>query len=317
VQGSTRAVMSGTTVVARHDFLPFGEEIGAGTGLRTTGQGFGVTDKIRQRYGLTERDDATGLDHTWWRKYENASGRWTSPDPYLGSMSIAEPQSFNRYAYVQNDPVNFVDPDGLLWWSLWNSLFDDGYFVPASQQGWNQMFGLNPISFTFTHSEHIGDGYWLTQRTTITLWNFPQDPLLRKDDDIYMRIAPGLKQQQIASDRERNRKVCFESKKRDIDAARDKFRGGAGKRILTHAAIGGARGAIGGAIGGGAAGGAFFGVGAVPGAVLGGVVGGIFGAAGGVIVGGLVVEPARWFLYDNFDYNGALQQAKKYCDAQY
>jgi RHS repeat-associated protein len=113
VQGSTRAVMSGSTILARHDFLPFGEEIGEGTGLRTEGQGFGAEDKIRQRYGMTERDDATGLDHTWWRKYENRAGRWTSADPYLGSMNMANPQSFNRYAYVQNDPLNFVDPSGL------------------------------------------------------------------------------------------------------------------------------------------------------------------------------------------------------------
>ncbi len=28
------------------------------------------------------------------------------------------PQSFNRYAYVQNDPVNFVDPSGLLNWPI-------------------------------------------------------------------------------------------------------------------------------------------------------------------------------------------------------
>jgi YD repeat-containing protein len=49
VQGSTRAVMSGGWIVARHDFLPFGEEIGAGVGMRTSGQGFGVSDKIRQR----------------------------------------------------------------------------------------------------------------------------------------------------------------------------------------------------------------------------------------------------------------------------
>jgi hypothetical protein len=27
---------------------------------------------------------------------------------------MSDPQSFNRYAYVQNDPVNFVDPSGLL-----------------------------------------------------------------------------------------------------------------------------------------------------------------------------------------------------------
>lgn len=30
-------------------------------------------------------------------------------------MSIGSPQSFNRYAYVGNDPVNFVDPSGLTW----------------------------------------------------------------------------------------------------------------------------------------------------------------------------------------------------------
>jgi hypothetical protein len=27
---------------------------------------------------------------------------------------MTDPQSFNRYAYVQNDPVNFVDPSGLM-----------------------------------------------------------------------------------------------------------------------------------------------------------------------------------------------------------
>jgi len=113
VQGSTRAVMSGTSVIARHDFLPFGEEIGAGVGMRTGGQGFGVTDKIRQRYAMTEHDDTTGLDHTWWRKHEDRSGRWTSADPYPGSMRITNPQSFNRYAYVKSDPLNSVDPTGL------------------------------------------------------------------------------------------------------------------------------------------------------------------------------------------------------------
>jgi RHS repeat-associated protein len=109
-QGSARTVMSNNgSVIARHDYLPFGEEISSG--LRGSGLGYGATDNNRQKYGLTERDDATGLDHTWWRKYENLSGRWTSPDPLSGG--IGDPQSFNGYNYTGNDPVNFIDPSGL------------------------------------------------------------------------------------------------------------------------------------------------------------------------------------------------------------
>jgi RHS repeat-associated protein len=79
--------------------------------LRTTAKRYAAPERIRQQYAGLERDDVTGLDHTWWRKYENRSGRWTSTDPLAGS--IGNPQSLNRYAYVQNDPVNFSDPTGL------------------------------------------------------------------------------------------------------------------------------------------------------------------------------------------------------------
>lgn len=117
VQGSSRAVMNNSgvgtsSIVARHDYLPFGEEIGSGIGLRSGGQGFGASDTNRRKYGLTERDNITGLDHTWFRKYENLSGRWTSPDPLAGN--IANPQTFNRYSYVLNDPLTLNDPTGLL-----------------------------------------------------------------------------------------------------------------------------------------------------------------------------------------------------------
>ena len=108
-QGSTRAVMNNSgvgtsTVVARHDYLSFGEEIWSGTGMRSSGQGYGTADGIRQKFGLTERDEASGLDHTWWRKYDNSSGRWTSPDPALASMMMGDPQSFNRYSTCRTIP---------------------------------------------------------------------------------------------------------------------------------------------------------------------------------------------------------------------
>jgi RHS repeat-associated protein len=116
LQGSGRVLMdnsgSGSSaIVARHDYLPFGEEIWAGVGLRTTSQKYFTTDKVRQRFALTERDEVTGLDHTPFRKYDSFAGRWTTPDPLRGSLT--DPQSFNRYAYTKNDPVNSVDPNGL------------------------------------------------------------------------------------------------------------------------------------------------------------------------------------------------------------
>jgi len=47
------------------------------------------------------------------RRYNRWQSRFDQPDPYDGSHNPTDPQSFNRYAYVQNDPVSLVDPSGL------------------------------------------------------------------------------------------------------------------------------------------------------------------------------------------------------------
>ncbi|MBV9957315.1 MAG: RHS repeat protein [Acidobacteria bacterium] len=113
-QGSTRVVTdTGGNVLSRHDYQPFGEEIYAGVGMRVTGNGFSQPDSVRQKFAMMEQDEATGMAHTLWRKYDGTSGRWTSPDPYGGSLKLGDPQSFNRYSYVNNDPVNHLDPTGL------------------------------------------------------------------------------------------------------------------------------------------------------------------------------------------------------------
>jgi RHS repeat-associated protein len=124
-QGSTRAVVNNTgNVQSRMDYTAFGEELQSGIGLRTPQQFFGASNSLRQKYGLTERDDASGMDHTWFRKHENEAGRWTGPDPYGGSMSIGDPQSFNRYSYVENQPTGFVDPSGLKMIMIGGGLYD-------------------------------------------------------------------------------------------------------------------------------------------------------------------------------------------------
>lgn len=48
------------------------------------------------------------------RRYNRAHARFDQPDPYEGSYDLTDPQSFNRYAYVGNDPANFADPTGLM-----------------------------------------------------------------------------------------------------------------------------------------------------------------------------------------------------------
>jgi RHS repeat-associated protein len=113
-QGSVRASVNNNGFIqARFDFSAFGEEISLGIGTRSIEQGYSGDATTRQGYGLTEKD-SSGLNHTWFRKQEQRAGRWTSPDPYKGSMKFGNPQSFNRYSYVDNDPTNFIDPGGLL-----------------------------------------------------------------------------------------------------------------------------------------------------------------------------------------------------------
>jgi RHS repeat-associated protein len=49
------------------------------------------------------------------REYQSKRGRWISPDPAgLAAVDLANPQSWNRYAYVNGSPLSLVDPSGLI-----------------------------------------------------------------------------------------------------------------------------------------------------------------------------------------------------------
>ena len=54
-------------------------------------------------------DAETGLHYNWNRYYDPDTGRYLSPDP------IGLDGGMNLYAYVGNDPVNFIDFEGLIW----------------------------------------------------------------------------------------------------------------------------------------------------------------------------------------------------------
>ena len=113
--GTPRMIVERTGALSgirRHDYLPFGEEIQAGVGGRTTNQGYSQFDGVRQRYAGAERDDETGLDFMQARYYARTQGRFTSPDNFLNDTSALDPASWNLYAYVRNNPLRYTDPTG-------------------------------------------------------------------------------------------------------------------------------------------------------------------------------------------------------------
>src|SRR5947209_5248801 len=59
--------------VSRHDYLPFGEELFAGTGGRTAAQGY-TGDSTRQKFTGYEADSETGLNFAQARYQSSSQG---------------------------------------------------------------------------------------------------------------------------------------------------------------------------------------------------------------------------------------------------
>jgi RHS repeat-associated protein len=101
--GSPRVItdLSGN-IISTHHYMPFGEEMPFVTQ--------GSTNK-RQFTGH-ERDPETGLDYMLARFYSSGLARFTAVDPG-DDTALGEPQSWNHYTYVGNNPIGRVDPSGM------------------------------------------------------------------------------------------------------------------------------------------------------------------------------------------------------------
>ncbi|MCX6621301.1 MAG: hypothetical protein NTY38_09510 [Acidobacteria bacterium] len=122
--GSTRLLTDASGgVVKRYDYLPFGEDLIAGVHGRTAPMGYqAAMDDVNPKFTGKERDAETGLDYFEARYFSSAQGRFTSPDPYniiaeaenrdQFNAYISQPQNWNRYSYVWNNPLRHVDPTG-------------------------------------------------------------------------------------------------------------------------------------------------------------------------------------------------------------
>jgi RHS repeat-associated protein len=62
-----------------------------------------------------QHDTESGLDYAMARYYDSRMGSFCSADPIEGDPN--DPQTWNRYAYARNNPVNITDPSGQNWFT--------------------------------------------------------------------------------------------------------------------------------------------------------------------------------------------------------
>ncbi|MFZ0814675.1 MAG: RHS repeat-associated core domain-containing protein, partial [Candidatus Sulfotelmatobacter sp.] len=151
--GTIRAFVSytGGTEGSSGAHAPFGEAYAYDRGypLGFTGEGF---------------DDANSPSTTYWfpeRQYSSGQGRWLSPDPAgLAAVDQSNPQSWNRYAYVLNNPLSNVDPTGLYC----------EYFGESDESDEGASFDFHSDKGTCEGNGPEGGGKWFDDpSTTVTV----------------------------------------------------------------------------------------------------------------------------------------------------
>jgi len=115
--GTARVVTNGSGQrISSHTYYPFGAE--ATSISQERDRGYNREEPLRftghERDGLEESTDQYSmyLDYMHARYYSPHWGRFLTVDPSWKSGDLTRSQSWNRYAYVENNPVLDVDPDG-------------------------------------------------------------------------------------------------------------------------------------------------------------------------------------------------------------
>lgn len=162
--GTPRLVTNATGgELATHDYYPFGVEIPPS--FQDTASGYDREEPMR--FTGQERDFNVGTtsENANYNDFMHARptipqwGRFLSVDPLEGNPSL--PQTWNRYSYVINSPVNFIDPFGLSWWDPYDpkGIFNGSISVCGNPMGCGTYFfgwfggndanALNRFSTTF------------------------------------------------------------------------------------------------------------------------------------------------------------------------
>lgn len=76
--------------------------------------GTATSTMVFAEFTSKERDAETGLDFFNARYISSAQGRFTSPDPLpIMGQKLLDPQQWNMYSYVRNNPLRLLDPTGM------------------------------------------------------------------------------------------------------------------------------------------------------------------------------------------------------------
>ncbi len=124
----------------------------------------------------------TGLDYFGARYFSGAQGRFTSPDEFTGGIvdpftgqqvgqpgplpyaDITDPQTLNKYVYVRNNPLRYIDPDGHDFWDYVKGTINA--FTSDNTAGVGRIDGGNG---DFQRGQAIGDAVATIQGAVETL----------------------------------------------------------------------------------------------------------------------------------------------------
>ena len=142
--GGEQATYTGSTIRFRHyDWLEsarfessMGEQEYGDAAYAPFGEPYSIGKTPYVSFTGQNQDTISGTYDFLYREYNPVQGRWISPDPSgLSAVNPGNPQSWNRYAYVLNNPLRYTDPLGL--WCVW----EDGTHDDDPSEGGSSMHG--------------------------------------------------------------------------------------------------------------------------------------------------------------------------------
>jgi len=126
-----------------------------------------------------ERDAESGLDFFNARYMSSAQGRFTSPD--AAGPDLTNPQTLNKYRYALNNPLRYIDPNGLYEWDVHRNLtyslalaagIDDSIAgrISAADQGVDDNPATSPMHIVGGTDARANWHFTTPERRSI-LWN--------------------------------------------------------------------------------------------------------------------------------------------------